>query len=152
LAASAKQILTLTRWPGKPAPAAAAVRRTPQQELLYTSGKSTYATLCQGCHMEQGQGADHVGAPLAGSKLVNADPSVVVRILTAGKEGKIGLMPPVGATMSDEDLAGVLTYIRGSFGNQAVPLSPADVQTLRKQYAARTTPWTDAELSGQSAK
>ena len=78
---------------------------------------------------------------------------MVVRILTAGKEGSIGLMPPVGATMSDEELAGVLTYVRGSWGNTAVPLAPAQVQTLRKQYAARTTPWSDAELlAGQGVK
>ncbi|MBO9575746.1 MAG: c-type cytochrome [Sphingobium sp.] len=152
LANAAKDVLAVTRWPGKAAPTSAAVRHTPQQEALYASGKALYATLCQGCHMEQGQGADHVGAPLAGSKLVNADPSVVVRILIAGKEGKIGLMPPAGATLSDEDLAGVLTYIRGSWGNQSTPLAPADVQALRKRYADRTTPWTDAELSAGAGK
>ncbi len=83
---------------------------------------------------------------------MNSDASVVVRILTAGKEGSIGLMPPVGATMSDDDLAAVLTYVRGSWGNTAAPLAPAEVQALRKQYASRTTPWSDAELlSGKPA-
>lgn len=151
MAEAANQVLSLANWPGKPV--AAAAERTPQQEALYRAGKELYANLCSGCHQDQGQGAPHVGAALAGSKLVNAEPSVIVRILTAGKEGSIGLMPPAGATLSDEELAGVLTYVRGSWGNTGAPLSPAEVQALRKQYASRTTPWTDAELlSGQSAK
>jgi mono/diheme cytochrome c family protein len=154
LADAARTLLPMFRWPGKPATAGAPApaQRTPEQEQLFARGKALYATDCQGCHGEQGQGIANVGAALAASRLVNADPSVGMRILTAGKEGTIGLMPPAGQTMSDEDLAAVLTFVRGSWGNPGAPLSPAEVKTLRARYAERTTPWTDAELQAPPAR
>jgi hypothetical protein len=68
------------------------------------------------------------------------------RILLAGKEGNIGLMPPLGATLSDEQIAGVLTYIRREWGHTASPVSPADVTETRGLTSTRKTPWTDQEL------
>jgi hypothetical protein len=55
-------------------------------------------------------------------------------------------MPPLGSTMSDADVAAVLTYIRGSFGNTATPVQPAEVKETRLMYSYRKTPWTEQEL------
>jgi mono/diheme cytochrome c family protein len=144
---AARRIVALVNWPGKPAVQANV--RTPQQEAMFQAGKETYAGICAGCHSAEGQGIANAGAPLAGSRYVTArSPSALVRILMAGKEGKIGLMPPAGATMSEEELASVLTYIRGSWGNNAAPVAPAEIREWRQMYAARKTPWTDAELQG----
>ncbi|WP_216327283.1 DUF7133 domain-containing protein [Sphingomonas quercus] len=148
-AEAAKQIVALVGWPGKPVVQATA--RTPQQEVMFQAGKTIYEQMCSGCHMDQGQGAEHVGAKLAGSPYVNArSSSAVVRILTHGKEGSIGLMPPAGATMSSEELASILTFIRGSWGNTAPPVSPAEVEEWKAMYASRNTPWTDEELKASS--
>ena len=143
---AAKQVVALVNWPGKPPPPAAAPR-TPEQEKLFTAGRQLYAVNCMGCHQSEGQGAEHVGAKLAGSKYVNANPDVPIRILLNGKEGPVGLMPPVGQGLSDDELASVLTYIRGSFGNTAAPIIPALVKENRLAYAHRTTPWTEPELA-----
>ena len=48
--------------------------------------------------------------------------------------------------MTDDRLAAVLTYIRGSFGNSATPVQPAEVKETRLMYAYRKMPWTEAEL------
>ena len=48
--------------------------------------------------------------------------------------------------MSDDQLAGVLTYIRGSFGNSSSAVQPAEVKETRLMYSYRKTPWTEAEL------
>jgi mono/diheme cytochrome c family protein len=83
---------------------------------------------------------------LVGSTLALASPDVPARILLNGKEGPVGLMPPVGSTLSDDQIAAVLTYIRREWGQPGSPVDPAIVKTTREQNAARTRPWTNDEL------
>jgi mono/diheme cytochrome c family protein len=144
--AAAKQVVALVTWPGKPPPPAVAPR-TPAEEKLFQAGKAIYASTCAACHQPEGQGLEHIGAKLAGSRFVNMPGDATVRILVNGKEGAIGAMPPLGQALSDDDLAGVLTYIRGSFGNTSPPIVPALVKETRAAYAHRTTPWTEQELT-----
>ena len=68
-----------------------------------------------------------------------------------GKEGPAGLMPPTGATMTDEQVASVLTYIRRAWDNTASPVDAAAVSSVRAQTAGRDRPWTEAELSAVTA-
>jgi hypothetical protein len=56
-------------------------------------------------------------------------------------------MPPLGATLSDEQVAAVLTYIRREWGQAGSPIDPADVTRARRATAARTRPWTEDELA-----
>jgi mono/diheme cytochrome c family protein len=70
----------------------------------------------------------------------------VIRIVLHGKEGEM-LMPPVGGSMTDEQVASVLTYVRRSWGNAATPIAPADVQEVRGATAGRKKAWTEAELA-----
>lgn len=143
--AAAKQVLALVGWPGKPAPPAVPPR-TSEEELLFVAGRDLYTTHCSACHRPEGRGGGTVAADLAGSKLVNGIGSIPVRVLVHGKEGKLGLMPPLGADMSDLELASVLTYIRGAWGNTGAPLVAAAVREWRQAFAHRTTPWTEEEL------
>ena len=62
------------------------------------------------------------------------------------KQGQIGLMPPLGGAMSDEEVAAVLTYVRQSFGNRAAPVPPAAVKEWRLAFAHRTTPWSEKDI------
>ncbi len=54
-------------------------------------------------------------------------------------------MPSWGA-MTDEQIAGVLTYIRRAWGHEAAAVSEADVQSIRDWNQARKDGWTEAEL------
>ena len=54
--------------------------------------------------------------------IVNGRADMPLRVLLNGKDGKIGEMPPLGQSLSDKQLAAVLTYVRGSFGNTASPV------------------------------
>jgi mono/diheme cytochrome c family protein len=98
------------------------------------------------CHQENGRGQDKVAPSLVGSAFALASPGVPIRILLNGKEGPVGLMPPLGGVISDEQIAAVLTYTRRSWGNQASAVDPAAVAEARKATADRTRPWTEAEL------
>ena len=83
---------------------------------------------------------------LVGSTLALAAPEIPARILLNGKEGSIGLMPPIGSALTDDQIAGVLTYIRREWGQTGTPVDPATVKAVRALTAGRTRPWTDAEL------
>ena len=131
-------------WPGKPREVGR--ERTEDEQALYDIGSSVYVGLCSGCHGAEGQGVGGVGAALAGSRFVTGNEGIVARILLHGKEGSIGLMPPV-ASFSDEQLAGVMTYIRGSFGNIADPVNEIAMKEYRQAYTFRDTPWTEEELA-----
>jgi mono/diheme cytochrome c family protein len=146
VAEAARPVLELLNWPGKPA-APVAEPLTAEDQKRFNTGKALYAVNCVGCHLPEGQGQAKLGAPLAGSKLVNGPDNVVVRVLLNGKEGPNGLMPPAGAVMSDDDVAAVSTFVRRSWGNTGTPVVPPLVKEMRGAYAHRKTPWTDAELA-----
>lgn len=147
LATAAKTVVDYVSWPGKPVPPAPKNTRTPAEEALFKAGLGVYATNCTGCHQDRGQGAPGVAPALAGSKIVTAArPENVLRVLLNGKDGAVGQMPPMGQSMSDDQLAQVLTYIRGSFGNTASPIPPVLAKEFRQLYAFRKKPWTDKEL------
>ena len=64
-----------------------------------------------------------------------------------GKEGPIGLMPPLGNALTDDQIAAVLTYVRREWGHSASAVDPAVVIATRKATADRTRPWTNDELT-----
>jgi mono/diheme cytochrome c family protein len=146
LAAPAKLVVSRVTWPGKPVPQNTAPARTPAEEALFNTGQGIYQSTCVGCHQAQGQGMAHIAAPLAGSKYVTGNGEILTRILTNGKEGSIGTMPPLGEGLTDDQLAGVMTYIRASFGNMALPIHPAEANEWRQANAYHKNPWTEKEL------
>ena len=116
-----------------------ACNSTPEQGL---SGQQVYQRSCVNCHKSNGQGITNVYPPLAGSKWVNGDPSIPTRIVLHGLQGEIvvkdvtynSAMIGWGATLSDENIAAVLTYIRSSWGNNGSPVSAAEVKKIRDAY------------------
>jgi mono/diheme cytochrome c family protein len=98
------------------------------------------------CHGDDGRGKEKLGPSLIGSQLALANPDIPVRILLQGKEGPVGLMPPLGATLTDEQIAGALTYVRRQWGNDASAVDPNIVKDTRAATSTRTRPWTNDEL------
>jgi mono/diheme cytochrome c family protein/glucose/arabinose dehydrogenase/HEAT repeat protein len=146
----AEALLARLTWPGKPATAgapAAAVPLSAAEQKRFDDGKAVYTTLCVACHQENGEGREKVAPSLIGSTFVLGPPHVPMRILINGKEGPVGLMPPLGSVLSDDQIAAVLTFVRRSWGNQGVPVDPAAVSAIRKETSGRTRPWTEKELA-----
>jgi mono/diheme cytochrome c family protein len=56
------------------------------------------------------------------------------------------MMPGQEAVLTDDKIAAVLTYVRGSFGNQSPAVTPDIVAAARKEFAEKKTPWSEAEL------
>ena len=145
LAARASQVLARISWPGKPGEAAI-VPLTPAEQKRFDEGQVVYTTLCQACHQADGRGQEKLAPPLVGSALTLARADVPARVLLQGKEGATGLMPPIGATLSDDQIASVLTYVRREWGQVGAPVEPDVVRTVRALTGGRSRPWTDTEL------
>ncbi len=138
-------VLESVRWPGK-AGETAITPLTPEGERRFAAGRDLYANLCQACHQPDGRGQDRLAPSLVGSALLLAAPEIPARILLSGKEGAIGLMPPMGATLTDEQVASVLTYIRREWGHAGTAVEPSTIATVRELTRDRRRAWTHDEL------
>lgn len=134
-------------WPGKPAPVVTAPALTPEEHRRFTQGQDIYKNLCIGCHQADGRGLEKVAPSLINSRYVIDNPAIAARIVISGKEGSVALMPPLGASLNDDQIAAVLTYIRREWGHQASPVTAADVKEIRGMTSTRKRPWTEAELA-----
>jgi ubiquinol-cytochrome c reductase cytochrome b subunit len=99
------------------------------------NGASVYSTNCISCHGAQGEGVPSSFPPLAGNPFVTGDPKPVIGVLLNGLNGKIdvkgqsysGQMPPWKGTLSNAQIADVITYIRNAWGNKASTVTEAQV-------------------------
>ena len=102
--------------------ARAAMAQSPMDE-----GERLYTTICQGCHMSKGEGAIGAGTypKLAGNPLVSSRQYVAMTVLM-GRKGmpSFGTMPGMNAqqarmlaSLTDEQIAAVVNYVRSNFGN-----------------------------------
>lgn len=101
-------------------------------------GKAQFL-VCGACHGQSGEGTA-AAPPLAGSEWVLGPVSNLIIIQLRGLKGPIEVAGktyefPAGMTpmayQTDEQIAGVLTYIRNSFGNKASAVKPEQVAPLR---------------------
>ncbi len=149
-------------WPNKPGvpPPPVIVPLTPDQQKLFEGGRTVYAMLCTACHQPNGTGMDGLAPALVDSDWVLGDPTILSRIILHGLSGPIKVngqtwsldMPPLGPALNDEQIAGVLTYIRREWEHNASPVSIADVAKIRELHKTRTKAWTEAELKPASKK
>ena len=146
LATRIRSILSSVVWPGKPGDPVTARALSADEQRRFESGREVYRNICQACHQADGRGQDRLASSLIGSPLALARADITARILLNGKEGRIGLMPPLGLSLTDEQIANVLTYIRREWGHTGQPVTAAEVKAARSLTADRTRPWTDNEL------
>lgn len=129
-----------------PQPAAPAKSPTPAQ---MAAGRDVFVQNCLACHAPPGQ-PDQPGAgplpdypKLAGDTLIlGHDATTVTRIILAGAQSpltpneEMSYSMPSFATLSDQQIADVATYLRNSWGNRASPVAAKDVALLRRRIVA----------------
>jgi mono/diheme cytochrome c family protein len=143
----AESLLASLKWPGKPGLKTAAVAElTSAQKALFEKGRAQFALVCAACHQPNGQGLAGLAPPLVNSSWALGDERVLARIVLCGKVEENFIMPPMKA-FDDETLAGVLTFIRRSWGHEADPVAPAVVTAARAAIANRDEPWSTADLA-----
>lgn len=116
-------------------------------------GAALFSARCAACHQGNGEGMAGLAPTLAGSDWVAGDEERLIRVVLHGLTGPIvvsgepfeGSMPPWGPSMSDAEIADVLTYVRSAWSNDASPIDEAQVQAVRSG-SERSAPWTAEEL------
>ncbi|HUA38478.1 MAG TPA: cytochrome c [Candidatus Sulfopaludibacter sp.] len=120
---------------------------------ILARGKAHYDQVCGLCHGADGLGKPGQAPPLAGSEWVEGIQRFA-SIPLAGVSGQLPVkgqtwslsMPAMGAAMSDEDLADVLTYIHASWGNQQGPVTADEVKAIRAKLGAHPQPFSGETL------
>lgn len=111
-------------------------------------GQKIYSSKCNGCHGADAKGDGANYPSLAGSTwALDEHTERFAMVILNGLQGPTstgkaypGSMPAQGTGMSAEDLAGLMTYVRNSFGN-----ATGDVVTIEMAKAAM-------EISGKRTK
>ena len=107
---------------------------------LAQAGDKLYGQHCAACHGEQGQGVPGAYPALAGNRAVTMGPTQnLLQVMlhggfgpaTAGRPRPFG-MPPFTLTLSDTEIAAVISHIRNAWGNRAPEVSPLDVLQMRQ--------------------
>jgi cytochrome c oxidase cbb3-type subunit 2 len=100
-------------------------------------GAALYATNCQSCHQENGEGLVGAFPALKGSRVVLDDnPEMQVTIIMKGYNGRVSegysVMPPVGTNnnLKPEEVAAIVNHERKSWGNKAKKVTVADVEKI----------------------
>jgi mono/diheme cytochrome c family protein len=101
-------------------------------------GKAVYIKTCIACHQADGNGVPRLNPPLSKTEYVLGDKTRLIEIILNGLNEEIEIngdyysnpMPPFN-TLSDQEIADVLTYIRNNFQNKASAVTASEVKTVR---------------------
>ena len=132
--------------------------------------------ICVTCHQADGKGIDSFpdkGKPTLGSypslakmtgypanPWIAGEPDRAIKLVLNGMYGKMtflgkqygdvtagqAAMTPLGQMLKDDEIAGVLTYVRQSWGNNLPPVTPGQVKKVREANKARTAMYTPEEI------
>lgn len=139
--------------------AAAPKRTEASREFLvdaevHQRGAEVYGRTCIACHGPDGRGVEGAFPPLLGSDWITGAKDLPIQIVLHGLMGPVevggkkfnNVMPPLGGTLSDQEIADVMTYVRQSWSNDASPVSVAEVAKVRKDTGDRKTMYQAADL------
>ena len=109
-------------------------------------GQTLYSSYCGACHQPNGEGMVGVFPPLKGSAVVNrGDATKHIDIVLGGLQGArvsgvsyTNPMPAFGDTLSDADIAAIIDYERGAWGNHGSLVAPAQVASERARFEGGT--------------
>jgi mono/diheme cytochrome c family protein len=107
-------------------------------------GAAVYAGQCQSCHKETGAAAPpYLPALAANPTVLDKDPASLINIVLNGSAPLVARgvpspyrMPEYRVQLSDQQIADVVTFIRGGWGNTAPAVSAKEVADLRKSTDA----------------
>lgn len=98
-------------------------------DYSFQGGAAVYSHVCQACHMADAKGAVGAGAfPALANNPKLAEAGYPISVILHGQKA----MMPLGNLLTDQQIADVVTYIRGNFGNRYKgAVTAADVKAAR---------------------
>jgi len=102
-------------------------------------GGQLYMENCAMCHLPDGKGVEGI-PPLINSDWVVGDRKRLINAVLAGLSGEIEVngekynqeMPGFGNSLNDQELASLLSFVRGYFGKVEGTIGPEEVAELRQ--------------------
>ena len=128
------------------------------EQQMFDEGKKLYYTVaaCFSCHGNEGEGLRDLGPPLVKSEWVNGSEKTLASIMLIGLQGQITVnkktynpplvMPGLGLTFKDSQLAAIATFVRNSWGNKAAPVSEKTFSEVREDLKDREQPFSAEDL------
>lgn len=109
------------------------------QPRVLELGRKIYSVQCAMCHGAEGKGAPPAFPPLANNQSIAMDSPVnsIRMVLNGGyapgtqKNPRPHGMPPFAQLLSDAEVAAVVTYIRVSWDNHGLPVTPKQANAIR---------------------
>ena len=100
-----------------------------------SEGRELYEQICQACHMPDAKGGagSGTGVPALAGNPHLADKSFAINRVWNGYGG----MPRFGAMLSQDQVAAVLTYVRGHFNTYPDAVTPAEVTAVSAGVATQ---------------
>ena len=90
-------------------------------------GAKIYSQYCVVCHGADGQGNNGLAANFVTDKSRLAqDKATVIASIKNGKNGDIGVMPPWGASLDDEQIEAVYSHLMTTWGEAEVAAPAGD--------------------------
>ena len=127
-----------SKWLAEHKKAAAAAADDPgktwDQKELIARGEKVFSANCAACHQANGKGVPGAFPALDGSKVVTGPKDAQIKTVLNGvvKNGQPTAMVAWKNTLSDADIAAVITYTRNSWGNHTgEAIQPAEVKAAR---------------------
>ena len=110
-----------------------------ERGLLFTLGSKIYQTQCASCHGKSGEGKLPDFPPLANNQSIQMTSAVnpIRMVLNGGyapgttRNPMPYGMPPFAQSLTDDEVAAVVTYIRTAWGNRGTPVSAKEANALR---------------------
>ncbi|MBJ6366969.1 copper-containing nitrite reductase [Snuella sedimenti] len=104
------------------------------------SGKQIYMQTCFACHQAEGQGIPNAFPPLAKSDYLNANVDRAIEIVLKGKTGEITVNGEkynsvmTRQSISNDEIADVLTYVYNSWDNNKTNVTKAMVDRVKSGH------------------
>lgn len=119
--------------PPAPLPAAA----SPEPGSAMDKGRLAYISACSGCHGIQGEGIPNVAPAMKGNATLAMDnPQTLIKVVLNGiptqkfaNGQRMYAMPPFSHTLSDDEIADLVNWIRAEWGGQGQAVSAQDVSS-----------------------
>jgi mono/diheme cytochrome c family protein len=122
------------------------------------SGSSIYRLRCASCHQPNGCGLPGTCPPLAGSPRVNGPKTPLITLMLQGMKGPQvigdrtfnGVMPSWKDSLSSDEIANVLTFLRRSWSNRGSKITAEEIDAVRSSLADRALFPSPAEVDGSA--
>lgn len=123
-----------------------------ENALYNTRGGLGYVQFCATCHRRDGRGVGNVFPTLAQNDSVQAkDPTTVIHLALSGWQSAVTQSTPRTfgmpsyATLSDAELADILTFVRTQWGNRGEPVSSRQVARVRAELKLQKLAGTETK-------